>query len=139
MSQIPVIALQDPGLLPEALQDERDRHVNDVRRLAYSLYCQRGRADGHDAEDWRQAEARLTFCPVATEEDGDRLRIITRLQPAACNHLHVTAFPREIFVEGADPEVFERFALPLEIEPSSVQAALEKDLLTITASAHKAA
>ena len=31
-----------------------------VSRLAYSLYERRGRADGHDLEDWLQAEAELT-------------------------------------------------------------------------------
>lgn len=30
-----------------------------IRRRAYDLYEQRGREDGHDIEDWLQAEAEL--------------------------------------------------------------------------------
>jgi HSP20 family molecular chaperone IbpA len=139
MQSIPVIPIQNPGQLPAALQHERDRHLEEIRRLAYTLYCQRGQVPGHESEDWRQAEVRLSACPVAsTEENGSKVRIVTRLRLATPEHLHVTAFPREIFVKSGDPKVFERFPLPLEIEPASVEAALEKDLLTITARAHKA-
>ncbi|HTM42210.1 MAG TPA: DUF2934 domain-containing protein [Terriglobales bacterium] len=35
---------------------ERDEQL---RRRAYFLYEQRGRADGHDVDDWLQAEAEL--------------------------------------------------------------------------------
>jgi DUF2934 family protein len=31
----------------------------DVARRAFELYCQRGRQDGHDVEDWLQAEREL--------------------------------------------------------------------------------
>ena len=30
-----------------------------IRRRAYELYEARGREDGHDLEDWRQAEAEI--------------------------------------------------------------------------------
>ena len=32
-------------------------NVEEIRRRAYELYEQRGRTDGHDAEDWLHAEA----------------------------------------------------------------------------------
>lgn len=32
-----------------------------VRRRAYELYEARGREDGHDLEDWQQAEAEVTI------------------------------------------------------------------------------
>ena len=31
-----------------------------IRRRAYELYEARGREDGHDLEDWQQAEAEIT-------------------------------------------------------------------------------
>lgn len=31
-----------------------------IRRRAYALYEQRGRLDGHDLDDWLQAEAELS-------------------------------------------------------------------------------
>lgn len=32
---------------------------NDIARRAYELYCNRGRKDGHDVEDWLTAEREL--------------------------------------------------------------------------------
>lgn len=31
-----------------------------IRRRAYELYEERGRGDGHDVEDWLEAEAEIT-------------------------------------------------------------------------------
>ena len=31
----------------------------EIRRLAFELYVERGREDGHDLEDWLQAEAEV--------------------------------------------------------------------------------
>ncbi len=36
-----------------------------IRSRAYQLYEQRGRGDGHDLEDWFEAEAELTVKSVA--------------------------------------------------------------------------
>jgi hypothetical protein len=33
--------------------------VSDVARLAFDLYLARGRQDGHDIDDWLQAEREL--------------------------------------------------------------------------------
>ena len=32
---------------------------NDIARRAFELYCDRGREDGHDLEDWLNAEREL--------------------------------------------------------------------------------
>jgi Protein of unknown function (DUF2934) len=48
----------DPTLKhTEAQILHRDEHI---RSRAYALYEQRGRVDGHDVDDWLQAEAELT-------------------------------------------------------------------------------
>ena len=47
---MPVPAATIPGAAPS-----RD----DVARRAFELYCQRGRQDGHDLQDWLQAEQEL--------------------------------------------------------------------------------
>ena len=116
MSQVPVIAIQNPGQLPAALLEERNRHLENL----------------HAAEClW------ATLPHNGMKEDGRRLRIITHRRPGASENLHVVAFPREIFVEGGTPEDCERFPLVLEINPESVRASLVNDLLTITAKAHR--
>ncbi|HYL97261.1 MAG TPA: DUF2934 domain-containing protein [Terriglobales bacterium] len=38
---------------PEEIQEQ-------IRHLAYALYEQRGREDGHDLDDWLQAESEVT-------------------------------------------------------------------------------
>jgi hypothetical protein len=38
---------------PEMIQEQ-------IRYLAYELYEQRGREDGHDLDDWLRAESELT-------------------------------------------------------------------------------
>lgn len=43
-----------PGKEPPTNVEEQ------IRRRAYELYEARGREDGHDLEDWLQAEAEVT-------------------------------------------------------------------------------
>ncbi len=40
-----------------------ERHPNleeEIRRRAFEIYVERGREDGHDLDDWLNAEAELT-------------------------------------------------------------------------------
>ena len=46
-----------------------NRHPNleeEIRRLAYELYAERGRKDGHDLDDWVRAEAEVKGIEVRT-------------------------------------------------------------------------
>ena len=46
-----------------------NRHPNleeEIRRLAYELYAERGRKDGHDLDDWVRAEAEVKGIDVRT-------------------------------------------------------------------------
>ena len=49
--------------LPAATETEKTKYYEDlqerVRRRAYDLYERRGREEGHDVEDWLQAEAEI--------------------------------------------------------------------------------
>ena len=53
----PPIASNPPGFFKEI--QER------IRQRAYELYEARGKGDGHDLEDWLQAEAEITEHPRA--------------------------------------------------------------------------
>ena len=44
---------------PKALAQQTSVTNNDVARRAYDLYLARGREDGHDVDDWMQAEREL--------------------------------------------------------------------------------
>jgi len=37
-----------------------EEKMEQIRSRAYELYVERGREDGHDQEDWLQAEAEIT-------------------------------------------------------------------------------
>ena len=42
----------------------------DVANRAFELYCERGRQDGHDADDWLQAERELRDAASITVAPG---------------------------------------------------------------------
>ena len=44
------------GMPDHQSDDAIDR---DIARRAYELYCERGRRDGHDLDDWLEAERNL--------------------------------------------------------------------------------
>ena len=45
-----------------------------IEKLAYELYQRRGRQDGHDRQDWLEAERLTLSQPAATRQDDlDRL------------------------------------------------------------------
>ena len=44
------------GGKPAVVRDEDFEIVEAIRKRAYELYEQRGKEDGHDMEDWVQAE-----------------------------------------------------------------------------------
>jgi len=44
--------------------DSKRVFENEIRRLAYQLYEERGREDGHDVDDWLRAETELTEAVV---------------------------------------------------------------------------
>lgn len=51
---------------------------DDVQRRAYELYEERGRSDGHDWDDWLEAERELR----AREATGDRSAAAEGARPA---------------------------------------------------------
>lgn len=61
---------------PLPLQAEEHRNKGVIAELAYILYEERGREDGHDLEDWFDAEAALASI-VSYSVDGWRLCAIT--------------------------------------------------------------
>ena len=46
----------------------------DIRRRAYDLYCERGRIDGHEVDDWCQAEREVSSL-LAGVDAADRIGV----------------------------------------------------------------
>ena len=49
-------------LIAHALETQPTSHI-DVRLRAYDIYCERGCIDGHEVDDWCQAERELSPSP----------------------------------------------------------------------------
>jgi hypothetical protein len=43
----------------EGQRPGQERERSDIARRAYEIYCERGCEDGHETEDWLQAEREL--------------------------------------------------------------------------------
>jgi hypothetical protein len=74
-------------LIPRLIKDER------IRFRAYELYLERGQAQGHDVDDWRQAEAEI---PETTQKTAAaRAEALRRgfVSPAECR-AKITCFAR---------------------------------------------
>lgn len=46
--------------------DSKGALENDIRYRAYALYVERGREDGHDLDDWLNAETQLIEAAAST-------------------------------------------------------------------------
>jgi Protein of unknown function (DUF2934) len=56
---------KDPNKKPPSIVTESHPNLEEeIRRLAYEFYEERGREDGHDLDDWLRAEAAITGTKV---------------------------------------------------------------------------
>ncbi len=59
--------IQNPTKKPSvAVASDPEELERQIRRLAYEIYEERGREDGHDLDDWLRAEAEITGATTKT-------------------------------------------------------------------------
>ncbi|MGC2196231.1 MAG: DUF2934 domain-containing protein [Terriglobales bacterium] len=58
--------IQKPNKLKPVDVETDQNHEQEIRRRAYALYEERGREDGHDMDDWLDAEAQFTTAALKT-------------------------------------------------------------------------
>jgi HSP20 family molecular chaperone IbpA len=124
------------------------RLLEKIRLRAYELFEQRGRENGHDVDDWLQAEAEFGLvCFAETEESDKEFRVQIKCGELTAAQLTVYAEPQAITVEGrsvrqnlssADSAVrenalFGRYELPQAIATDQVSACFENGVLEIVA------
>jgi hypothetical protein len=61
-----------------AAEDHRVITKDDVARRAYALFLARGRVDGHDVEDWLEAERQLEAESMAFSMKGPVAKVAAR-------------------------------------------------------------
>jgi HSP20 family molecular chaperone IbpA len=112
-----------------------------VQRRAFSIFEERGRTHGRETDDWLQAERELLCFPETTlHSDGKRVTVTAKVEGFQSSDLKVTAWPREIVIEGGAARhnrteacmLFCRVATD-PIDSAAVRASLSKGVLRIEA------
>lgn len=121
-----------------------------IARRAYDIYQGRGHVDGHDKEDWLQAESEVV-APLFVgfmELNGD-LGVDVGITPSELPGLQVRIEPFRLIVsgktkklQGSAPqtcpdekpkpvEIFEVVNFPVQVEPSGARATFANGLLEL--------
>lgn len=121
-----------------------------IARRAYAIYEGRGHIDGHDKEDWLQAQSEVltTLFAGFIELDGD-LSIDIGITACEIPQLQVVIEPWRLIVSGkrkpldreASPshsdgkprqmEIFQMLDFPVEVEPARAKATVSNGLLEL--------
>jgi HSP20 family molecular chaperone IbpA len=133
LTSIPVRVNSQQSLLP-ILQSIRER----ITRRAFENYVERGRVDGHDLDDWLNAERELIIKPVfLIRAHGQDIFVEITLPEIDLPNLTVHVAPTQIIV-SSDPDedglqVCQMIDLPFEIILDGVDAEQLHNILHVTA------
>lgn len=111
-----------------------------IRALAYHLFESRGGGDGHDFDDWLEAERALILAPESklVERDG-RFEIRMPAEGYEAREIHVTASPASLVVKAASESkkghktLLGTIDLPEPIDTDRTTARLDHGILYVTA------
>ncbi|HVY94180.1 MAG TPA: Hsp20/alpha crystallin family protein [Bryobacteraceae bacterium] len=152
MANIAVQKAEGGKLGRSGLLEDLERQLDEVRRRAFGLFERRGRAFGHELEDWFAAERETNGWPAAelTEVDS-KYNLSMTLPGYDPKDVQVTVTPSEIIVhanldstkkpenqrclwsEFQSNDVFRRIELPEAIDVDKTAATLEKGMLHVSA------
>lgn len=152
MSTVAVQKLAEPDKTGAPVLQEIEELFDKIRQKAFEIFQTKGAADGHDVDDWLQAEREFLCCPASEFIEKDKeFQISVAVPGFDTKDLQVTAIPDAIIVKGqaqsrqekeqeavrfsemSQKQLFRRFALPETIDVNSVSARLDKGLLYIGA------
>lgn len=137
---IPVKPIATDETKGRAFEETMNCWIDRVRARAYEIFERRNRKDGHDLDDWFQAEQELGMLTARIKETENEIQI--RLERPDFNPGAVTvkAEPQAIMVEDSDVQgdeiermFFGRYELPAEIDTGRVTATLKDGGLEIVA------
>ncbi len=124
---------------------------NRITKRAYELFASRGFTDGHDLDDWFNAESELFGqMPVKVAENDKAVTVQAGLPGFTEKEVEVRVEPHRLFISGTHEEksenkkkgetvysenssqVFRSIALPAEVDPDKVKTSLSKGELEVT-------
>lgn len=111
-----------------------------IRQLAFRLFESRGSGDGHDLDDWLEAEKMLILAPAMelVQRDG-KFEIRVPADGYDAREIHVTAQPASVAVKAAagsktgQKTLLGTIDLPAPIEVDKTTARLAGGVLYVTA------
>jgi HSP20 family protein len=135
----------------EKLSEQAVEFAQAIARRAYEFFEGRGRALGHDLEDWLRAELELNRrVPLELKENDNQLIVRAEVPGFKPDEIKVSVEPNQIIISGNTEqrkegetanEVFSeiqsnqfcrRLALPEEVDPGSAAATLKDGILELT-------
>lgn len=156
MSNVKVTKVARPEDRAMPVFGEIEKLMAAIRHRAYELFAGRGYAEGHELDDWLEAERE--FCWPAAEfvEDDEKFTLEVALAGFEPAEVSVTAAPRELIVKalheqapGEEPkaapakrtrwsaflsdEVYRRIELPADVSVDGIVATMRNGLLRIVA------
>lgn len=111
-----------------------------IRALAYHLFQSRGGGDGHDLDDWLDAERELILAPGSevVQRDG-KFEVRLPAEGYEPREIHVTASPGSLVVKAASEGkagrkiLLRTIDLPEPIDADRTTARLDNGILHVTA------
>ncbi len=143
----PETVLPVTPLLPGAPAYKMAEQVHhQIAQLAFEIFCESGRTEGHALRDWCKAEAQLLE-PVTVELEQSKPEVIVhaRLRGFAAGDVELSADSRHLFIAaehtavrskpgreaGRPNRVFRIVELPFEIDSRAGTAFLSKEGLDV--------
>ena len=139
--------IEKPAIFSLCTEDPFLKKIADVHELiaqrAYELFTARGFVDGHDLDDWFQAESELvTSIPVGLFETPDALKVTTVLPGYRAKDIEIHVEPQRLIISGQrektsngsekqSEHVFRSIDLPAQIDAARVKATLRNGELEI--------
>lgn len=131
--------------------DQVEKLMNQVRERAYAIFENRGRSDGHDLDDWLQAETELLKpVPLEVNEANDTLNIRVEVPDFKENELEVNLDEGLLTITGEHRDeneekddkkylakrctqrIFRRVLLPAKVISENATATLKSGVLEIS-------
>jgi HSP20 family molecular chaperone IbpA len=129
----------------------RDQIEDMVARRTHEIFESRGRADGHDFDDWVQAELELLHpCRHSLKQSEEELIFNAELPGTfTADQLNVSLEPRRLILSGErklsvtcggdvpahtekrTQQIFQVEDLPVEVDPSRANVRLNGELLEV--------
>lgn len=150
-----VRSLAKPAVSPHIVEPENlFQRMNEahqaIARRAYELFETRGRGEGHELEDWVQAESEL-FDPVPVEisDQEDHILVRAEVRGFTGREIEVGVEPRRLVIsgklqsvegsqtettsmtEGGSREIFRVVDLPDDVDPANASATLSRGALAV--------